>query len=126
MDPITRQPTLFNPAELVTEDKVHSAIYTSDEIFELEIERIFHRTWMYLGHHSEVPNAGDYQVRQIGRQSVIMVRGEDGQVRALMNRCSHRGMAVCETEGHVQDPQTARGGRASELARLPKQWPLGC
>lgn len=99
MDPITRQPTLFNPAELVTEDKVHSAIYTSDEIFELEMERIFHRTWMYLGHHSEVPDAGDYQVRQIGRQSVIMVRGEDGQVRALMNRCRHRGMAVCEAEG---------------------------
>jgi len=53
---------------------------------------------MYLGHHSEVPNPGDYQVRQIGRQSVIMVRGEDGQVRALMNRCRHRGMAVCEAE----------------------------
>jgi len=98
MDQITSQPTLFNPDELVTEDRAHSAIYTSDEIFELEMERIFHGSWMYLGHHSEVPNAGDYQVRQIGRQSVIMVRGEDGQVRALMNRCAHRGMAVCEAE----------------------------
>ena len=96
MDPVTTP--LFDVKDLVSRDRAHSAIYTSDEIFELEMERIFHSSWVYLGHHSEIPNTGDYQVRQIGRQSVIMVRGEDGKVRALMNRCSHRGMAVCEAE----------------------------
>ena len=99
MDPVMPKSPLFDPEQLVTEDKVHSAIYTSEEIFELEMERIFHSSWIYLGHHSEIPNPGDYQVRQIGRQSVIMVRGDDGQVRALMNHCRHRGMAICEAEG---------------------------
>ncbi len=98
MNSITEQPGVFDPAELVAEGRAHGVIYTSEDIFELEMERIFHSSWVYLGHHSEIPNPGDYQVRQIGQQSVIMVRGEDGQVRALMNRCRHRGMAVCEAD----------------------------
>src|SRR5271154_322520 len=77
---------------------VHSALYVDPAIFELEIERIFHRSWVYIGHASEVPNAGDYRLRSIGRQPVMMVRGADGVVRVLMNRCRHRGAIVCETE----------------------------
>jgi len=77
---------------------VHSALYIDPPIFELEIERIFHRSWVYVGHASEVPNAGDYRLRTIGRQPVMLVRGADGVVRVLMNRCRHRGAIVCETE----------------------------
>jgi phenylpropionate dioxygenase-like ring-hydroxylating dioxygenase large terminal subunit len=84
--------------ELVLPSKVHSDIYTSPDIFEAEIERIFHGSWLYVGHASEVPHAGDYRVRRLGRQPVIMVRGNDGVVRVLMNRCRHRGAAVCERE----------------------------
>lgn len=77
---------------------VHSALYTDPAIFELEIERIFHRSWIYIGHASEVPDSGDYRMRSLGRQPTIMVRGADGVVRVLMNRCRHRGAIVCENE----------------------------
>ena len=83
---------------MVRPGEIHSALYTDPAIFELEIERIFHRSWVYIGHESEVPNGGDYRLRSIGRQPVMMVRGADGVVRVLMNRCRHRGAIVCETE----------------------------
>lgn len=84
--------------DLVQRGRVHSAIYTDPAIFALELRRIFGRSWLFIGHASEVPSQGDYRVRKMGRASVIMVRGEDGKVRVLMNRCRHRGSLVCETE----------------------------
>lgn len=83
---------------LVERGRVHSSIYTDPAIFELEFERIFHRSWVYIGHASEVRQAGDFRLRTIGRQPVILVRGNDGVVRVLMNRCRHRGAVVCEVE----------------------------
>lgn len=85
-------------ADLVEEGRVHSAIYTDPEVFELELERIFYRTWVYIGHESEVPKTGDFRRRKIGRQPVIMVRNQDGAVSVLMNRCLHRGAMVAEVE----------------------------
>lgn len=81
---------------LVQEDRVHGSVYTSQEIFAEEVEQIFHRTWMYVAHASEVPEPGDYVLRQIGRQPVIVSRDEDGQVHLLLNRCRHRANAVCQ------------------------------
>src|SRR6266480_2006182 len=81
---------------LIQEGRVHSAIYTDHAIFELELRRIFYKTWVYIGHESEIPKRGDYRVRLIGRQQVIMVRASDDKVRVLMNRCRHRGAVVCE------------------------------
>ena len=52
-------------------------MYTSEAIFKLEIENIFHRCWLYIGHESEIPNPGDYRLRTMGA-SRIMVRGHDG------------------------------------------------
>ncbi len=88
----------FSIGDLVEEGRVHSAIYTDPEIFALEMERIFKRTWIYIGHESEVPKTGDFRLRKIGQQPVIMVRGKDGAVNVLMNRCLHRGAVVAEVE----------------------------
>lgn len=96
MNSPTRTMAPPNIADLVQEDRVHGDVYASPEIFELEMERIFHRQWLYIGHAGELPNPGDYRVRKMGRQSVIMVRGDDREIRVFMNRCRHRGMAVCE------------------------------
>jgi phenylpropionate dioxygenase-like ring-hydroxylating dioxygenase large terminal subunit len=85
-------------AALVQENRVHGSIYTSQKIFEEEVEKIFHRTWMYVAHESEVPKPGDYVLRQIGRQPLIVSRGEEGQVHLLLNRCRHRSNAVCQLE----------------------------
>ncbi|KWW97019.1 Rieske 2Fe-2S domain-containing protein [Hydrogenibacillus schlegelii] len=74
------------------------AIYHDPEIFELEMEKIFARAWVYLAHESEIPNAGDYVVRYIGRDSFILIRDENGNVRAHFNMCRHRGMQVCRSE----------------------------
>lgn len=91
------------PANLYKDEGfAHSDIYTNEKVFELEIERIFHKTWMYLGHESEIPNPGDYSLRTIGRQPVIFVRGKDGICRALINRCRHRGAVICtKSAGHM-------------------------
>jgi len=99
--PLQFQPKLLNEAaicSMVTEGRVHSGVFTDPGIFELEISQIFHRTWIYVGHKSEVPTHGDFKTRKIGRQPVLMIRGKDDVVRVLMNRCRHRGTQVCEGE----------------------------
>lgn len=84
--------------ELVRDDRVHGTIYTDPAIFEEEMERIFHRGWVFVGHEGEIPSPGDYRTCRLGRQPVIFVRGDDGAVRVLMNRCTHRGTVVCPYE----------------------------
>ena len=79
-------------------DRVHSEIYTSPAIFEREMQKIFHAAWLYVAHESEIPKAGDFVTRTIGRQPVVAVRGNDGTCRLVMNRCRHRGALICEVE----------------------------
>jgi len=78
-------------AALVRPDSVHRDVYCNPEVFDLEMERLWRRAWVYVGHSSQVPNAGDYYTANVGREPVIMVRGGDGKVRVLMNRCAHKG-----------------------------------
>ncbi|MDB5841360.1 MAG: (2Fe-2S)-binding protein [Herminiimonas sp.] len=89
-------------SELVQRDRVHGATYTSQAVFDAEMSRIFHRTWLCVGHEAEIPNAGDFRVTRLGRQSAIMVRGSDGKVRVVMNRCRHRGVSLTEEETGCQ------------------------
>lgn len=74
------------------------AIFSDPAIFALEIERIFNRSWLYLGHVSEIPAPGDYVTRPMGGDPVIVSRGEDGEVRAFLNACRHRGMPLCRAD----------------------------
>ena len=90
-------------AMLVQPDRVHRALYTDPAIFELELERIFGRAWLVLGHESQIPAAGDYFTTRMGREPVIVVRHDDGSVTVLINRCAHRGSMVCaEGRGNVE------------------------
>ena len=81
-------------AGMVQGDKVHRKLYTDPDIFELELERIYARVWIYIGHESQVPNVGDYMATKITRQQVIMVRGAKKDVHVLYNRCPHKGSMV--------------------------------
>ena len=81
--------------ELVHTDRVHGSLLHDPEIFADEMERIFVQGWVFVGHESEVNNDGDWVRRQVGNESVIMVRAENGEVNVLANRCSHRGTALC-------------------------------
>jgi phenylpropionate dioxygenase-like ring-hydroxylating dioxygenase large terminal subunit len=79
---------------LVEADRVHRDVYTDPEVFQLEMERLWSRTWIYVGHASQVPNAGDFITLDIAAKPVIMVRLADGTIRVLMNRCAHKGTKV--------------------------------
>ena len=90
-------------ANLVREDAVHKKVYTDPAIFDLELERIWNRSWIYVGHDSQVKQPGDYFATSIGRQPVIMTRHRDGKVYVLFNRCSHKGaQVVADSCGNLQ------------------------
>ena len=79
------------------------AFYADPAIYARDAERIFMRDWLYVGHVSQIPQAGDYFVFEISGESVIVVRGGDGEIRALVNVCRHRGSRVClEKRGSTQ------------------------
>jgi phenylpropionate dioxygenase-like ring-hydroxylating dioxygenase large terminal subunit len=82
------------PHELVRSHAVHRAAYVDPAVFELEQERIFRRAWLYVAHESEVPRAGDYVLRRVGPEEVLLVRDEDGRLALLHNRCAHRGARI--------------------------------
>jgi phenylpropionate dioxygenase-like ring-hydroxylating dioxygenase large terminal subunit len=81
-------------AALVQDERVHRDLYIDPEVFQLEMERLWSRTWIYVGHTSQVPHAGDFITADIAAKPLIMVRHTDGSVRVLMNRCAHKGTKV--------------------------------
>ena len=82
--------------QLIELDRVHSNLYTDPAIYEAELEQIWYRTWVYVGHESEVPEQNDYVLKSIGPQPVIMTRDRHGDIHLLLNRCSHRANLVCD------------------------------
>ena len=80
------------------------APYISAEFFEQEREKIFRRAWLEVAREEELPNPGDYLVRELEvlKTSVLLVRGSDGVVRGFHNVCTHRGMRVATCpQGHA-------------------------
>lgn len=90
------------PDQLVIDEHdkflVNRRAYVDPQIFDREMEEIFHRQWLYVAHESEIPNCGDYLVRAMGTQPVIISRDQEGRINVIHNRCSHRGAAVCRAE----------------------------
>ena len=80
--------------KLVEKNRVHRDVYTNPEVFELEMERLWGRAWVYVGHESQVSQAGEFITTTIGTESVILSRDKSGQVHVLYNRCGHRGAKV--------------------------------
>ena len=82
-------PSTIDYKTLVRDDRIHASLYTDPRIFADEIERIFHRGWVFVGHESEIPGPGDFVTRRLGREPVIMVRGKDGAVAVLVLSLIH-------------------------------------
>jgi Rieske 2Fe-2S family protein len=66
-------------------------LYIRPDVFEADLDVIFHRHWIYVGLECDVPEPGDVVAIDVGRSSIIIVRADDGAVRAFYNVCQHRG-----------------------------------
>ncbi len=76
--------------------------YTAPEIYDLDMEAIFGRHWIYVGVEPDIPEPGDYFTVKLGRASVVVLRDDDMAVRAFHNVCRHRGAQLCnEHKGSV-------------------------
>ena len=93
---MTERPSIDGAAydydRLVFEDRVHRVLYTDPRIFDQEMTRIFGAVWVYLGHESQIPQPDDFVTARLGRRPIILVRDSRGVLRALYNRCTHRGL----------------------------------
>lgn len=113
---------------LVQEDRVHRLVYTSPEIFQSEMANIFGGTWVYLAHESQIPRPDDFVTTHLGLRPLIVLRDTYDRLRALYNRCTHRGATLCRTEnGSAKVFQCAYHGwtfmNTGELRGVP--WPEG-
>src|ERR1700737_3762951 len=75
--------------------------YCSPEDYQVDLDMIWYRDWLFVGHDCEVLNPGDYLTVQVGEYPVVVVRGREGALHAFHNSCRHRGSRICSTEhGH--------------------------
>jgi len=89
-------------ADLVQPTFLHRKIYTDPEIFDLEMDRVWGGSWIFIGHESQIPNPGDYISLNYGRLPVVMVRDKDLGVHVLHNRCGHKGAKLVDRRsGHL-------------------------
>jgi Rieske 2Fe-2S family protein len=78
--------------------------YADPDFYRAELERFYFDKWICAGRADQIPNAGDYFTRTLGRESVIVTRDGSGAIHALFNVCRHRGTRLCEqAEGHFAD-----------------------
>ncbi len=121
--------------------RVPARIFNDEDVYQLEVERLFSRAWMFLAHESEVPSPGDYVTRYIGNNSIIVARTEGGSIAANLNMCRHRGNQLCKSEmGNASHFRCSYHGwvyrNTGELAGVPylnegyggqlkrRDWPL--
>lgn len=78
--------------------EVSMRVMNDPEIHRHEMERIFAKTWLLLGHDTEIPKSGDFVVRDMGEDQVIVARSREGTIHVSLNVCPHRGMKVCTAE----------------------------
>jgi len=70
--------------------------YTSESFAELERQHVFGRSWLLAGHLDEIPEPGCFQRWDHAGKPVVLLHTEEGEIRALLNRCSHRGAPVVQ------------------------------
>src|SRR2546423_12254810 len=96
---------------------VDTQVYADPQLFQEEREKIFAKTWIIACHESEVPRCHDYRTFQHpAGPSLVLVRGDDGEVRAFYNVCPHRGNVL------VHQP----AGTARALTCIFHAWTFDC
>ncbi len=100
---------MIDPAHCFDGERVHRAVYLDEDLFRLERQRLFARTWQYIAHESQLPDTGDYVTAEIAGQPVLLTRRADGGLAAMFNRCAHKGAPLL----------TERQGCAGGALRCP-------
>ncbi|MGQ3212807.1 MAG: aromatic ring-hydroxylating oxygenase subunit alpha [Shinella sp.] len=91
---------------------LEQAFYIDQDHYKLDLETIWYRDWLFIGHDCEIPKAGNYFTVQVGDYPVVITRDRSGTVRALHNSCRHRGSRVC----------TQNKGSSAKLVCPYHQW----
>lgn len=87
---------------LVEPHRIHRDVYIDPALYEIELERVWGRSWVYVGHDSQIKKPGDFYTTTIGKEPVVMVRAKDGKVNVIYNRCGHKGAKmVAGGSGHA-------------------------
>jgi nitrite reductase/ring-hydroxylating ferredoxin subunit len=82
--------------------EVAGRVLNDPQVYRLELRKIFARSWVGVAHETEIPEPGDFVLRHIGEDAVIVTRTADGSVSAVLNVCAHRGMEVCWSDAGNQ------------------------
>ena len=105
------------------------ARYTSQQFYDLEMRHLWPKVWQWACREEHVAKAGDFYTYDIGPYSALVIRGEDGQIRAFVNACPHRGMALTDAGSCGQGKQFIRcpfHGMAwhldGSLREIPCRW----
>ena len=87
-------------ADLVADDGsvVQRSVFSSPEVYRAELDAIFARSWLYIGHESQVARPGQFITTSMGPDSIILARTAAGELRASLNQCTHRGVQVCRAD----------------------------
>ena len=101
---MTALPPLHKPLtrDAAASFTLSSEYYLSEEIFELEKQQIFYRSWQYVAHESMLPHPGDYQTLTICDENIFVIRSADNQLRAFYNVCRHRAHELLQGSGNVR------------------------
>ncbi len=92
----------FRPNDPAHSYTLPAGLYFDREVYELEKEKIFYRSWNFVCHASQLAAPGAYRTVKIGDQSIAIVRGRDGNLRAFHNVCSHRAHQLLQGEGKTR------------------------
>ena len=105
--------------ELINQRKPRHAltreIYRDEDVYQQDLQQIWHKEWIFAGHTIEIEKAGEYMTLQVGDYPVVIVRDDSGEVRAFHNACRHRGSRVC----------SAAKGKAAKLVCPYHKWTFG-
>jgi phenylpropionate dioxygenase-like ring-hydroxylating dioxygenase large terminal subunit len=119
-------------AALVSDDGcyVGRKVFTDPAVYAAEKRSIFGKSWLYLAHDSQLPNVGDFVTTYMAETPVIVTRGTDGNIHALANSCSHRGLPVCRADfgnakGFVCPYHAWTYGLSGELLAVPQERKVG-
>jgi Rieske 2Fe-2S family protein len=78
-------------------------LYVDPQVFDFDLQAIFHRCWLLGGLETQIPRSGDYLTLQVGESPLLLIRNTDGGVSGFFNTCRHRGAQICrEQRGHAR------------------------